>query len=128
MSRGIEVKLKDLFEVEVFAQLFNGQRWRIEKWRAFRYTTFLVDGKPEKVEFAKSKTQDIYPEIKVLFDAKGRMIAQRLNHNCRLLTTTKSTLFTLTKQPKNKKMIYGMVDLLEEKTFVEEANRYIRNQ
>ncbi|MEJ4197245.1 hypothetical protein [Enterococcus faecium] len=128
MGRGLEVKLSDLIGVEAYVQLFNGQKWRIEKWKAFRYTTFLVDGRPEKVEFAKSKTQDIYPEIKLLFDSKGRVVGQRLNSNCRLLTTTENSWFTLKKHNKNKKSIYDMIDLLEEKAFVKETNRYIRNK
>lgn len=126
MGRGLEVKLSDLIELDAFVQLFNGQRWRIEKWRSFRYTTFLVDGKPEKVEFAKSKTKDIYSDIKLLLDAEGRVIAQRLNYNCRLLTTTESTWITLSKYNKNKKTIYNVIDFLEEKEFVENTNRYIR--
>lgn len=125
MGRGLEVKLSDLIELDAFVQLFNGQRWRIEKWRSFRYTTFLVNGKPEKVEFAKSKTKDIYSDIKLLLDAEGRVIAQRLNHNCRLLTATESTWVTLSKCNKNKKTIYNVIDFLEEKEFVENTNRYI---
>lgn len=128
MGRGLEVKLSDLTELDAFVQLFNGQRWRIEKWRSFRYTTILVDGKPEKVEFAKSKTKDIYSEIKLLLDAQERVIAQRLNHNCRLLTTTKSTWLTLPKHNKNKKTIYSVIEFLEQKEFVEETNRYIRKR
>ncbi|EMF0296261.1 hypothetical protein ACS4H7_002877 [Enterococcus hirae] len=128
MGRGLEVKLSDLIGVEAYAQLFNGQKWRIEKWKAFRYTTFLVDGRSEKVEFAKSKTQDIYPEIKLLFDLKGRVVGQRLNHNCRLLTTTEISWLTLPKHNKNKKTIYHMIDSLEEKAFINEINRYIRKK
>lgn len=127
MSKGLEIKYSDLSKVEAYVQLFNGQKWHIKKSQSVRFTTFYVDGKPTEIEFATEQTKVIYPEIKLLFDPQGRVIAQRLNHNCRLLTTSENRWFQAKKKGKKTETIYELIQMLEEKEFVVETLDYLKS-
>lgn len=120
MSRGLEVKLSDLLEVKATVQLFNGQRWRLENGEAYRYTTLFDHGKPQYVDFAKGRIDKLFPEIKILSDKKRRVVAQRLNRNCRLLTTRENKWFKLhpkKKEHKRELEVYALITGIEANDF-----------
>lgn len=129
MTRGLEVRVTDLKGSCIYVQLLNGQKWRIENDKAFRYATLFENGKPQPIDFAKSTLEKIYPEIKLLFDTKGRVIAQRLNRNCRLLTTRENKWLKVEKNKKindpRKLEIYVLLSGIEENEYVKQMNTYI---
>ena len=93
MTKGLAVYVKDLARIKTSVQLFNTQHWMIEGENAYRYTTLFEKGKPKKIFFGAAKTETIFPQIKLLFDQKERVIAQRLNSNGRLITTRENKYF-----------------------------------
>ena len=107
--------MSDLLEVEADVQLFNGQKWRLEKDKGFRYTTLFDNGKPQKIYFASEKTEKLFSEIKILFDKKGCIVAQRINRNCRLLTTRENKWFYVQKNTNHKKglEVYTLISGIE---------------
>ncbi|EHE8434511.1 hypothetical protein JMJ19_002754, partial [Enterococcus faecalis] len=87
MTKGLEVRMNDLRTVNAKVQLMNGQHWILEQGRAYRYMKYFEKGKSVDVIFSKSSLEEIYDQIKILFDREGKIIALRLNKNHRLLTT-----------------------------------------
>ncbi|WP_368545414.1 hypothetical protein [Enterococcus faecalis] len=87
MTKGLEVRMNDLRTVNAKVQLLNGQHWILEQGTAYRYMKYFEKGKSIDVIFSKSSLEEIYDQIKILFDREGKIIALRLNKNHRLLTT-----------------------------------------
>ncbi|MEB7792069.1 hypothetical protein [Enterococcus faecalis] len=87
MTKGLEVRMNDLRTVNARVQLLNGQHWFIEQEVAYRYMKYFEKGKSTDVIFSKSSLEEIYDQIKILFDSKGKVIALRINKKGRLLTT-----------------------------------------
>lgn len=79
--------MNDLRTVNAKVQLLNGQHWILEQGTAYRYMKYFEKGKSMEVIFSKSSLEEIYDQIKILFDREGKIIALRLNKNHRLLTT-----------------------------------------
>lgn len=87
MTKGLEVRMNDLRTVNAKVQLMNGQHWILEQGTVYRYMKYFEKGKSMDVIFSKSSLEEIYDQIKILFDREGKIIALRLNKNHRLLTT-----------------------------------------
>ena len=87
MTKGLEVRMNDLRTVNAKVQLMNGQHWILEQGTVYRYMKYFEKGKSMDVIFSKSSLEEIYDQIKILFNREGKIIALRLNKNHRLLTT-----------------------------------------
>lgn len=87
MTKGFEVRMNDLRTVNAKVQLMNVQHWIFEQGTAYRYMKYFEKDKSMDVIFSKSSLEEIYDQIKILFDREGKIIALRLNKNHRLLTT-----------------------------------------
>lgn len=124
MTRGLEVKVNDLKLVTAEVLLFSGQKWRIENGRAFRYVTIFDDGKPQRVDFDSNDVSAIFGDIKILSDHKKRIVAQRLNRNCRLLTTRNNKWFKVKKNTQHTRelAIYTLISGIEENEFIKKMN------
>jgi len=85
MTAGQVIRQEDIENRLFTVQLFNGQRWKIEGSKAFRFTLYYTDGQPEEIIFAESSLEKIYGNIKLLFDEDQHMIGSRMNQKCRLL-------------------------------------------
>ena len=122
--------LKDLSRINTKVQLFNGQHWKINQEKAFRYATFFEGGKPVEVEFASETTERIYPQIKLVYDQRGKIIAQRLNSNCRLLTTQCNEWLTCQKVHKERLLnalnVYSMLAEIEKRERRKQRQRQVK--
>lgn len=59
--RGYVINLDDLLKAkEVVVQLFNGQRWKINEKKAFRFSSFYEEGKPYTVIFVEGTTEELF--------------------------------------------------------------------
>lgn len=125
MTKGLAVYVKDLARIKTTVQLFNTQHWQIDGENAYRYTTLFEKGKPEKIFFGVSKTETIFPQIKLLFDQKERVIAQRLNSNGRLITTRENKYFKVRNHRSERSLeVYALITAIEEKEYEEMIQNY----
>lgn len=109
MTKGLDVRMKDLTTVNTKVQLLNGQHWILEAGIAYRYMKYFEKGKSVDVIFSKSSLEEIYDQIKILFDSEGKVIALRLNKNSRLLTTKNNQW----KKVRSKKVETQAIDVYE---------------
>lgn len=94
MTKGYVVRLVDLLETKgVVVQLFNGQRWEINKEKAQRFSTFYEGGKPYEVIFAERPTEELFNQIKLVLDKKGSILARRIQKNLPLKTIKVNDVF-----------------------------------
>ncbi|MFJ3332841.1 hypothetical protein [Enterococcus sp. NPDC086594] len=127
MSKGYTIQLSDLTtKNEIVVQLFNGQRWKIRRNAAIRFTTMLQDGKTYDVEFAEGSTEAIFDQIKLIFDSKSRVIGQRIQKELPLKTTRVNDIFHVQKPgyPKVPMAIYHMIDEQQNKEYGESMAKY----
>lgn len=116
MTHGLVVTPGDLRTVETKVQLFNGQRWNLAKGYAERYVIWYEDGKPTEIVIGREKVDKIFPNIKLLFDKKNKVIAQRPSPEARLITTRENNW--LKRENKHKQpselAVYAMIEMIEE--------------
>ena len=127
MTKGYTIQLNDLItKSEIVVQLFNGQRWKIRKNAAIRFTTMLQDGKTYDVEFAEGNTKAIFDQIKLIFDPKGRVIGQRIQKGLPLKTTRVNDIFHVQRPgyPKVPMSIYRMIDEQQDVEYGESMAKY----
>ena len=74
---GEVIQAENLKNVEAIVKLFDKSRWRIVNGWAKKFTTIFDKGKPIEVYYAEKPVEDIFPEIRMLFDKRERVIAQR---------------------------------------------------
>lgn len=74
---GEVIQAENLKNVEAVVKLFDKSRWRIVNGWAKKFTTIFDKGKPIEVYYAEKPVEDIFPEIRMLFDKRERVIAQR---------------------------------------------------
>lgn len=74
---GEVIQVEQLKTVEATAKLFDKSRWRIVNGWAKKFTTIFDKGKPIEVYYAEKPVEEIYPNIRLLFDKRDRVIAQR---------------------------------------------------
>ena len=74
---GEVIQVEQLKTVEATAKLFDKSRWRIINGWAKKFTTIFDNGKPIEVYYAEKPVEEIYPNIRLLFDKRDRVIAQR---------------------------------------------------
>jgi len=74
---GEVIQAENLKNVEAIVKLFDKSRWRIVNGWAKKFTTIFDKGKPIEVYYAEKPVEDIFPEIRMLFDKRDRVIAQR---------------------------------------------------
>ena len=74
---GEVIQVEQLKTVEATAKLFDKSRWRIVNGWAKKFTTIFDNGKPIEVYYAEKPVEEIYPNIRLLFDKRDRVIAQR---------------------------------------------------
>lgn len=133
MAKGLIISCEQLHQLTTDVKLFNGQIWEIrENGEAFRFTTNFVNGKRTKrIYFQGSKTKDIFPNIKILYDKKGREIASRLNEKGRLLTTRHNKLWSYSTKEKKKLdqtfMLYLLVEAVNYKEYTDTIQNYYEN-
>lgn len=134
LTKGLEIKQEDLKQVQVKVQLFNGQHWRIEpEGKAYRFTRFYEKGEPMDIDFQTGSLEKIYPQIKLLFNPKGALIANRLNSQGRLLTNRENKWFTTKgykeKLPNKRAMeVYTLLEAMEESEFVADIQAYLHQK
>ena len=75
--QGEMIRVEDLKTIEATAKLFDRSRWRIINGWAKKFTTIFDKGKPIEVYYAEKSVEEIFPEIRILFDKRDRVIAQR---------------------------------------------------
>lgn len=75
--QGEMIRVEDLKTIEATAKLFDRSRWRIINGWAKKFTTIFEKGKPIEVYYAEKSVEEIFPEIRILFDKRDRVIAQR---------------------------------------------------
>lgn len=109
MTKGLEVRMNDLRTVNTKVQLLNGQHWILEGGIAYRYMKYFEKGQSVDVIFSKSSLEEVYDQIKILFDSEGKVIALRLNKNSRLLTTKNNQW----KKVRSKKVETQAIDVYE---------------
>lgn len=94
MTKGYAVRLIDLLETKgVIVQLFNGQRWKINNEKALRFSIFYEGGKPYEVNFGERSTEELFDQIKLVFDKKGSILARRIQKNLPLKTIKVNDVF-----------------------------------
>lgn len=114
MSKGYVITLDDLLKTkEVVVQLFNGQRWKIKENKAFRFSVFYEEGKPYEVIFAEGTTDELFSQIKLIFDLKGRILARRIQMSHPLKTVRINNFFRV-KKPDPKKAALNIYQAIEE--------------
>ena len=74
---GEVIQVEQLKTVEATAKLFDKSRWRIVNGWAKKFTTIFDNGKPIEVYYTEKPVEEIYPNIRLLFDKRDRVIAQR---------------------------------------------------
>ena len=74
---GEVIQVEQLKTVEATVKLFDKSRWRIVNGWAKKFTTIFDNGKPIEVYYAEKPVEEIYPNIRLLFDKRDRVIAQR---------------------------------------------------
>ncbi|EPH62574.1 hypothetical protein D932_02472 [Enterococcus casseliflavus 14-MB-W-14] len=127
MTKGYTIQLNDLItKSEIVVQLFNGQRWKIRKNAAIRFTTMLQDGNTYDVEFDEVNTKAIFNQIKLIFDPKGRVIGQRIQKGLPLKTTRVNDIFHVQRPgyPKVPMSIYRMIDEQQDVEYGESMAKY----
>lgn len=132
MAKGLIVKCEDLAKVNVVVKLFNGQRWEIKGNVAERFAIMHKDGKQTRIYFKKKSLREIFPEIHILFDTKNRVIGQRTQPKCRLLTTRANKYFGFTspntKTTKNQVSraleVYALIANIDQKEYEEMIQTY----
>lgn len=127
MTKGYTIQLNDLItKSEIVVQLFNGQRWKIRKNAAIRFTTMLQDGKTYDVEFDEGNTKAIFNQIKLIFDPKGRVIGQRIQKGLPLKTTRVNDIFLVQRPgyPKVPMDIYRIIDEQQDVEYGESMAKY----
>ena len=81
-------------------------------------------GSPKNI-FRSCKTETIFPQIKLLFDQKERVIAQRLNSNGRLITTRENKYFKIRNHRSERALeVYALITAIEEKEYEEMIQNY----
>ena len=137
MSKGLIVSCQHLQTVTTVVKLFNGQEWEIrEGGQAYRFTTLFEKGKKSKrLYFQPAETSNIFPQIKIVYDKKGREIASRLNSKGRLITTAFNKLWTTQEKDQLKKkqqkinqalQCYSLVQAIEEQEYRESIQTYLQ--
>ena len=74
---GEVIHVEQLKSIEATAKLFDKSRWRIVNGWAKKFTTIFDEGKPIDVYYDEKTVEEIYPNIRLLFDKRDRVIAQR---------------------------------------------------
>lgn len=67
----------DLKSIEGVVKLFDRSKWRLINGTAKKFTTFFEKGKPIEVYYDELPVEEIFPHIRILFDKKDEVIAQR---------------------------------------------------
>lgn len=115
MTHGLVLTPVDLKNVATKVKLFNGQTWNLAKGYAERYVIWYEDGKPTEIVIGREKVDKIFPKIKLLFDKKNTVIAQRPSADARLITTREN--HWLKRENKRKEpselAVYGMIEMIE---------------
>lgn len=127
MTKGYVIRLNELnTKKELVIQLFNGQRWKLKGEHAIRFSTFYQEGKPYEVAFLEGRTADVFDQIKLVFDQKGRVIAQRIAHDSPLITIRRNDIFKYTqKDPKQAALgIYNQLETQQDQEFGAEMASY----
>lgn len=127
MTKGYVIRLEELItKKELVIQLFNGQRWKLKGENAIRFSTFYQEGKTYEVAFLEGRTDDVFDQIKLIFDQKNRVIAQRMNSDSPLITTRKNDVFKFTqKDPRQAALgIYKQIEKQQDQEFGTEMAKY----
>lgn len=125
MTKGYVVRLIDLLETKgVVVQLFNGQRWKINKEKALRFSIFYEGGKPYEVNFGERLTEELFDQIKLVFDKKGSILARRIQTNLPLKTIKANDVFRY-KRADSKKAALKIYQAIEEQEDQEFARQMI---
>ena len=74
---GEVIHVEQLKSIEATAKLFDKSRWRIVNGWAKKFTTIFDEGKPIDVYYDEKTVEEIYSNIRLLFDKRDRVIAQR---------------------------------------------------
>ena len=74
---GEVIQVEQLKSIEATVKLFDKSRWRIVNGWAKKFTTIFDNGKPIEVYYAEKPVEEIYSNIRLLFDKRDRVIAQR---------------------------------------------------
>lgn len=74
---GEVIHLEELKSVEAVVKLFDKSRWRVVNGWAKKFTTIFDNGKPIEVYYDEKPVEEIYSNIRLLFDKRDRVIAQR---------------------------------------------------
>lgn len=74
---GEVIHVEQLKSIEATAKLFDKSRWRIVNGWAKKFTTIFDEGKLIDVYYDEKTVEEIYPNIRLLFDKRDRVIAQR---------------------------------------------------
>lgn len=75
--KGEVIKISDLMSVEATVKLFDKSRWRIINGWAKKFTTLFDKGKPIDIYYEETSVEKIYPNIRLIFDKRNRVIGQR---------------------------------------------------
>lgn len=74
---GEVIKSTDLQSVECVVKLFDKSRWRIVSGVAKKFTIYFEKGEPIEVYFEELPIDQIFANIRILFDKKNQVIAQK---------------------------------------------------
>lgn len=91
MSKGMVFTMAMVQELGKKARLFSGKDILISNSIVYRIREDASQRKKVIVEPEAVALQEIFSEIKRVYDCSNTLIAERLNHNCRLLSTGKGS-------------------------------------
>lgn len=74
---GEVIHLEELKSVEAVVKLFDKSRWRVVNGWAKKFTTIFDNCKTIEVYYDEKPVEEIYSNIRLLFDKRDRVIAQR---------------------------------------------------
>lgn len=116
---GIEVMEEYLLSVSTKIKLFNSQEWYLREGYAVRFCRLFEKGMPVEYECDRKALSEVYPKIKLLFDKKNKIIAQRSGPGSRLITTKYNKWLSCSSRNKEKTAleIYTMIEAIEDRKF-----------
>lgn len=112
---GIEVRECDLENVYTKVKSFDRHIWQLKDGFAERFVYLFKNGKQVPVKVRRVPISEIYPKIKLIFDLKGNVIAERACLGARLRTTKENKWLSVNKSsaPDRTLYLYQLVEGIE---------------
>lgn len=84
-----KVQVSDIKEKGALIKTFSGNIYKVSGNFGYLQQEFIIGGRKNTIHRTKMKLTNLYPNIRLVKDSSGIVIAKRLNKSCSLVSTNK---------------------------------------